>query len=133
MLDVVEDEQDSLLAEVRRQSLLQRPIARLAETECPGNGGKHERRVAQRRERHVGDVVEDIAQTGRRLEGEPSLAHPAGADQGEKGDVGAEEQVAQPCQLPLPPNQRGARQRQSVRATWGQDGLHRGAVPSGAL
>ena len=57
-----------------------------------------------------------VASVGRDLQGEPGLADAAGAGQGEERNVVAQQQLAHRRQLPLPADQRRARQRQSRQA-----------------
>ena len=105
------------------QPLGQRPVAAVDHAEGAGDGGRDEGGVGQRREvdedHAVGEVVRDIVGDG---EGEAGLADAAGTGQRQQRHRLVEQQGAGGGHLPLPADERGARERQR----WGTIGERRG-------
>ena len=88
MFGVVEHEQCALSAETRRQALFELLARLLFHGECLCDGGGHEPRVAERRQRHPPDAVGKRVRCFRsRVDREPRLARATGA--GERDEPGA--------------------------------------------
>jgi hypothetical protein len=95
LLEVVEQEQEALVAQDRLQSLDQRRVTRLAHGERLDDGGSHQHRIADRGERNDRDTIgEVICHRGCRTQREPGLADAAGTAQGHQRHVLTKEQVA---------------------------------------
>ncbi len=92
VLEVVEDEDEPLLAEEVFDALLDREACDLLDPECLRNRRKHETRVGDRRQRdEEGAVGEVLEQVGCRLEREARLAGAARACQREQPNLGSGE------------------------------------------
>ena len=115
LLEVVEHEQELLVAQVLDQRL-ERALARLlAQAERLRDRRHDELRLADRRELDEGRAVrEPLAHAGGELEREPGLAGAAGADQRQQAHVVAREQLAGLGELALAPDE-GVRHRGEAR------------------
>jgi len=92
MLEVVEKEQEALLAEEVAQTVRNRPIASLPHIKHLGHSRGDEIGVSDRTESDKPDPVrEGFADRGGDLEGESSLAHPAGTGQRQESGLAAAE------------------------------------------
>jgi hypothetical protein len=113
VLEVVEHEQEVSLPQHSRHPLEQRRVARPAHAERRDDGRGHERGVDDRAEGNEDDAVgEGVAHGRRGSQGEPRLADPTGASQGQESDIVPLQQVAGRGHLVLPPHQRRHRHRQ---------------------
>ncbi len=122
VLEVVEDEQHLPLAQIIGQAVAQGTAAHLAQTQRLGDGGDDETRLAEGVEGHEPDPVrERIGHLGRDLDGQPGLANPAGAGEGQQADVGAEQQGGGRGSLALAADEGSERGRQ-IRSTGRKSG-----------
>ncbi|WP_091366725.1 hypothetical protein [Geodermatophilus telluris] len=77
------------------------------ETECAADRSRQQRRIGLRRQRHPDRPVgEARREPSGRLQGQPGLADPAGAGQGQDPDVAAGQDVDDGRELPFPTDQR---------------------------
>ena len=85
LLEVVEHQQETLVAQHGLQPLDQGLVARFPHAERRDDGGRHQTRVADRGERDDGDAVGEVLRhRRRRTQREPGLAHPARTGQGQQ-------------------------------------------------
>ena len=88
VLGVVEQDQHPLAAEHLREHVLERPVGLLDHVERLRRLPEHERRVAERGERHPPDALGEVVRgLGGGLEREPGLAGAAGAREREQADA----------------------------------------------
>ena len=115
VLEVVQDEQELLVADIVGQRLQGRLARVLAEAECPRDRGGHELPVLDGRERDEEDAVrEPLDQVCGYLEREPCLARAPGSGEREKAQVLACEQRLHLGELARTADER-ARQRRKIR------------------
>ena len=89
-----------------RQQIGYRSLAALAHAERLGNCGRHQRRVAQRPQLDPGDTVGKILrQCGGDGGGQPGLADPTGAGEGQETNLGTPQQGTRRGDLALTPHQ----------------------------
>jgi hypothetical protein len=113
LLEVVQQEEQRLVPQHALQALCERLVARLVDAKGGQDGGRHEDRVVDRREWDERDAIDEGITRGEGgAQGKTGLADPAGAGQGEEGHVVAVQQLTDGSQLPLPPDQGRARERE---------------------
>jgi hypothetical protein len=101
LLEVVEDEQHPVLADVLGEHLDRGTTSTVHDTQRASDRRGDEGRVADRFERHEPDAVgESIGRRGRELEREPCLARAARA--GQRDEPGAAQQRQRLGELPFP-------------------------------
>ena len=114
MLDVVEHQQQLPLAERLSQPRTRRIVAPVGEAERRGDGREDHGGIAQRRQVHEGHAVGEGGRHpfGRR-DGQPGLAHAAGAAEGQQSYPSPLQQVRNRRDVVLAPDQsrEWARQR----------------------
>jgi hypothetical protein len=107
VLEVVEEKEELLLAQVLGERLEERPTGLLLEAEAVGDRGRDERGVGEGgkgdEEDTVGDVLDEL---GPRLEGEAGLAGPACSGEGEQAHVDPPEERSEGREFALSADER---------------------------
>jgi hypothetical protein len=102
MHEVVEHQQETLVADDGLQSLDQRPVACFANDERLDDGGSQQRGTANRGERNDCDAIgEVIRHLGYRTQREAGLAHATGTGQRQQRDRVIEQEGPRRCDLVL--------------------------------
>ena len=110
------------LVQIIDQAVAQRTAAHLAQTQRLSDGGDDEIRLAKGVEGHEPDPArEHIGHLGRDLNGQPGLANPTGAGEGQQADVGADEQGSGGGGLALAANE-GSEWGRQIRSTGRKSG-----------
>jgi len=113
LLEVVKHEQDAPVAQVRPQPVDQRFGSGLTKTNGLGDGGSHQVRVRDRGQINERDAVWEVISSRRgNSQRQPGLAHTTRTGQREERNILTPQELAHCCQLALPANEWGARQRQ---------------------
>jgi hypothetical protein len=113
LLDIVEHEQRLIRPQRRRKPLGKGRSAAVRHAHRLGDGREHEAGIAQACKRDNHHHRKGVAEVRGDLEGEPRFAHAAGSGQGHERHVVAQEERANLHDFALPPDQRGARERQT--------------------
>jgi hypothetical protein len=107
MLEVIQHQEHLGLAQGRRQGILHRGIARLAEAGGARHGCRHLIRVRDRGQRDEDDAVGKVrADLSGDRQSEGRLPDAAGAGQREEANVGATQEPEGQCELALSANER---------------------------
>jgi len=113
VLEVVQDEQDLPLAQLADQVVHQGPVPGVLQPEALRDRGRHQPRVADRRQRHEEDAVRVIAgHLGGQRDAEPGLA--AAARPGQRDQAAGGQQPSGPRQLMFPADEAGQRSGQAT-------------------
>ena len=114
LLEVVEDEQEALVAQPVGERFLDRATAALGDAERTRDARCDEHRIADRLERHEEDAVREVVRRPRReLERQPRLAGPARP--GQRQQPGPRQQPGRRLELRVAPDERRQLGRQVVR------------------
>jgi hypothetical protein len=120
LLEVVQHEQQVLVAKECTESLDQWLVAGLPYAKNVSDRGCDQVGVSDRRQTHEEHAVRaDIVHVGGHAQGKTGLAHAAGTGQGEQANLVLVQQVDEHCHLTLAAHERG-RRRGEVRGSGGR-------------
>ena len=107
VFEVVQHQQRLGLAQGSHQAVAHGDLPGLQQPGGAGHGGRHQRRVRDRRQGNEEDAVGEVrADLGGEGESEGGLADAAGAGQGEEANIGTAQEPEGQCQLALPADER---------------------------
>jgi len=113
VLEVVQDEQDLPLAQLADQVVHQGTVPGVLQPEALRDRGRHQPRVADRRQRHEEDAVRVVAgHLGGQRDAEPGLA--AAARPGQRDQAAGGQQPSGLRQLMFPADEAGQRSGQAT-------------------
>jgi hypothetical protein len=112
LFEIVEQQNELLVAQVVLEAIDQRSAALGAESERLGDRGRNQGRVVDRCQCDEADsVLEAIAQLGGDLQAETGLAGAARAGQRQQADIRVEQQLLRHGDFPVAPDERRTLER----------------------